>query len=414
MPRGITPRHARNCSKAKGGGRCTCTPSHQAQVSDPRTRRRISKTFTGADSEQAAVAWRAEKQLEIRRGTFRPGRRVSIRVAFVELFDDMKAGIVRNRSRERYKPGTIREYERDAANHIIPAFGSAQLGDLRGADVQRLIGRLTREGKSGSTVHNILMPLRVLYRRMLSLEEVAFSPMDHLEMPVRDGKRLVIASPAEAAELIAVVPVGDRPIWATATYGGLRIGEIQAVGVEEVDLATGLIKVEWSWDKVEGRVPPKSKAGRRVVPVAGVLRQFLLDHRLAGAREAGLLFGRGPDVAFAADSVQDRADAAWKAENDRRVEAAEETGVDPVLLQRLTFHDCRHTYASMMIAAMSESPQGFNPKLLSTVMGHSTIAITIDRYGHLFPGDEQLAAGALDAFLERSDTAARKAAVGNG
>lgn len=440
MPKGITPRHARTCSKKKGGERCSCTPTYQAQAWAPGTGRRgATKTFPRISE---AEDWLTEKTLEIRRGIFRPGRQVTIRVAFTELFDDMKAGIVRNRSRERYKPGTIREYERDAKNHILPAFGSAKPTDLRGSDVQRLIGRLVAEGKAGSTVQNNVMPLRVLYRRLRKLEELTVTPMDDLDLPARDGKRLLIVTPEEGAELIAAIPLTwERAVWAMALYAGLRAGEIQAVGGEEVDLATAVISVEWNWDRKEGRVRPKSKAGIREVPVAGVLRGFLLDHRLDGGRTAGLLFGRTAEHAFRTDTLQRRADRAWAlANNARLIAVLKDAGVDvdpdltfeetealllraraegrevaeSKLLRRVTFHDFRHTYASTMIAAMSESPQGFNPKLLSTVMGHSTIAITIDRYGHLFPGDEQLAAGALDAFLERSNTAARKEAVSDG
>jgi len=61
-----------------------------------------------------------------------------------------------------------------------------------------------------------------------------------------------------------------------------------------------------------------------------------------------------------------------------------------------TFHGCRHTYASYMIAA------GVNAKALSEFMGHSSIAITFDKYGKLMPGAQQEAAGLLDAFLARA------------
>ncbi|MBA2579299.1 MAG: tyrosine-type recombinase/integrase, partial [Thermoleophilaceae bacterium] len=72
-------------------------------------------------------------------------------------------------------------------------------------------------------------------------------------------------------------------------------------------------------------------------------------------------------------------------------------------LGSITLHECRHTFASLMIAA------GVNAKALSTYMGHANIAITLDRYGHLMPGNEEEAAGLLDAYLERADTAARLA-----
>jgi integrase len=75
--------------------------------------------------------------------------------------------------------------------------------------------------------------------------------------------------------------------------------------------------------------------------------------------------------------MQDRADAAWKAAG----------------LTRLTLHDCRHTYASFALAA------GVNFKALSAYMGHSGVAITLDRYGHLMPGSEAEAAELLDSYL---------------
>ena len=62
-------------------------------------------------------------------------------------------------------------------------------------------------------------------------------------------------------------------------------------------------------------------------------------------------------------------------------------------LDRLGLHEARHTFASLMIAA------GVNAKALSTYMGHATISITLDRYGHLMPGNETEAAGLLDAYL---------------
>jgi integrase len=67
-------------------------------------------------------------------------------------------------------------------------------------------------------------------------------------------------------------------------------------------------------------------------------------------------------------------------------------------LKRITMHECRHTFASLMIAA------GVNAKALSTFMGHANISITLDRYGHLMPGSEEEAAGLMDAYLVRAVT----------
>jgi len=68
-------------------------------------------------------------------------------------------------------------------------------------------------------------------------------------------------------------------------------------------------------------------------------------------------------------------------------------------LAPITLHECRHTFASLMIAA------GVNAKALSTYMGHANIAITLDKYGHLMPGNEAEAAGMLDATSPARRTA---------
>jgi len=65
------------------------------------------------------------------------------------------------------------------------------------------------------------------------------------------------------------------------------------------------------------------------------------------------------------------------------------------LIAPISLHEGRHTFASLMIAA------GVNAKALSTYMGHASITITLDRYGHLMPGNEEEAAGLLDRYVER-------------
>ena len=84
-----------------------------------------------------------------------------------------------------------------------------------------------------------------------------------------------------------------------------------------------------------------------------------------------------------------RAKAAWR-----------RAGLEPI-----TLHEARHTFASLMIAA------GVNAKALATYMGHASVTITLDRYGHLMPGNEDEAAALLDAYLARESTAKRLAGV---
>lgn len=81
--------------------------------------------------------------------------------------------------------------------------------------------------------------------------DVAVNPTANLRLPAVCGGRDRIASPEEAAKLIAALPEPDQALWATAMYAGLRSGELQALTWENADLAAGLIQVERSYDPKE-------------------------------------------------------------------------------------------------------------------------------------------------------------------
>jgi integrase len=223
--------------------------------------------------------------------------------------------------------------------------------------------------------------LRAIYRRALTLDDVMINPTRGVELPAVRGRRERVATAAEAAALLAALPA-ERGIWATAMYAGLRLGELLALQWDAVDLKAGLIHVRRSWDPKEGPITPKSRAGTRSVPVPQVLRAYLIEHQLSCKWSEGLVFGRSPVTPFLAKTPNDRAQRAWRAAD----------------LKPIGLHECRHTFASLMIAA------GVNAKALSVYLGHSSVKITFDRYGHLMPGNEAEAASLLDDYLRRTIT----------
>jgi integrase len=113
------------------------------------------------------------------------------------------------------------------------------------------------------------------------------------------------------------------------------------------------------------------------VPIVGLLREHLAAERLRQPPRVELCFGIGDGRPFRPDGLQQRADDAWK-----------DAG-----LKRVTLHDCRHSYASLAIAS------GVNAKALSIYIGHASISETLDRYGHLMPGNENEAAALIDDCL---------------
>lgn len=234
------------------------------------------------------------------------------------------------------------------------------------------------EGLAPPTVAVTVSALAALYSFEVSRGRLKDSPTLGLRLPRPDNGRTRFASPQEAAKLLAAVPDNDRVIWACAFYAGLRVGELHALAAEEVLLEEGVLDVEFGWDRVEGRQPTKGR-NRRKVPIASALREPLVAELLrTGRRGSALVFGDTDTTPFDPRELQHRADRAWKK------------------MERITPHECRHSYASLMIAA------GVNAKALSSYMGHASIQITMDRYGHLIPGNQEEAAGLLDAYLSRA------------
>jgi len=109
---------------------------------------------------------------------------------------------------------------------------------------------------------------------------VTNNPTLRIEKPAVRSKVRIVASPKEVSTRLSALDPADRPFWATAFYTGLRRGELIGLRWEDVDLATGVIHVRRGWDAVEGEIAPKSRQGRRDVPVPAVLRDYLLECRM--------------------------------------------------------------------------------------------------------------------------------------
>ena len=130
--------------------------------------------------------------------------------------------------------------------------------------------------------------------------------------------------------------------------------------------------------------PHWSRPCRRSVPIAVVLRDHLAAHKHERGQHE-LVFATLNGNAFDPATIAERARRAWRRAG----------------LEGITLHEARHTFASLMIAA------GVNAKALADYVGHASVTITFDRYGHLLPGNENEAAARLDAYLDRADTRAQ-------
>lgn len=345
---------------------------YRAEAYDKVTQRRVYKSF---DTLTAAKAWRRDMQVKIAKGEARAVDPVTIREAWTLWLDAAERGVVRARGGEAYKPGVLASYSQVFKARPLKRFGSTKVGELRRAAVQRWVDELVAEGLAAQSVRNNVNALRVLMKWCIREELRHDNPCDGVELPSGGTERDRIAPPAEAVELLGALAVAqDRAIYATAFFAGLRRGELMGLRWEDVDLVERVVRVRQNWDvKTRQLVAPKSKAGVRELGIP----ELLVPYLAALDTTDGLVFRSATGGPFNHRALVDRATAAWDA-----------AGLTPIGL-----HEARHTYASLMIAA------GVNIKTISEWMGHSSVNITLDRYGHLLPGSAKVALGLLDAYL---------------
>lgn len=349
---------------------------------DKRAKRHLRGPWTPHLAE--ARAWRVDAQARLQNGTLSAAQGPTIRTAAEQFADGIKSGAILNRSGLPYKTSAVTGYERELRRRIIPALGAARLARLSRAEVQVWVDTLGADGLAPNTIRNIVTPLQALYAWAMPRDLAHINPCTGLRLPSGEQARDRVATPLEAAMLIAALPANDQAALGLAVYAGLRMGELLAMSWEAIDMDARTLCVSCAWDESSRQfLAVKSRAGQdRTVPIVDRLATLLADHAvLVDHRTTGLLFPGAWDQTrpASAGGLRNRAAAAWT-----------EAELSP-----LGFHEGRHTFASLMIAA------GVNVKALSTYMGHANIKITLDRYGHLMPGNEAEARALLDAYLER-------------
>ncbi len=241
---------------------------------------------------------------------------------------------------------------------------------------------------------NVLNPVQAFYRWAIDRDELAYNPAERIDLPGDDSKRPArIASAEEAKTLLAALEPEDRPLWATAFYAGLRRGELQALRCCDVDLGRQPDSRRALLGPGGGarstRSPTPAAAPCRCWPSCATTWTSTCCEPSAKARTSCSAEPLGRRSSFVARrAVRERKRARGGREAGREATAAP-----------ITLHECRHTFASLLIDA------GANPKAIQTFMGHSKIQTTFDTYGHLLPGSHDEVRERMDAYLARQPAA---------
>jgi integrase len=300
--------------------------------------------------------------------------------------------------------GTLRQYEQHLRLHIAPLIGGVKLADLSLDDAHQFRASLTRPGpgdrrpcqsramvgKVVSSLSSILgeMVARGQASRNVVREATAASVKRQNRIEKRQEKQLEVGvdipTKEELRTILAAAQGYYRPLVITAMFTGLRASELRGLRWADVDLANAVLTVRQRADFENNIGDPKSEAGKREVPLAPIVVNALKEWRLVCPRGA-------LDLAFPnrRGNVQAHRHVLYRGLG--RIEEA--AGLSHRDHPKYGLHAFRHAAASLFIE------QGFPPKRVQAILGHSSIVMTFDRYGHLWPSpeDDQAAMRQLQA-----------------
>lgn len=301
-------------------------------------------------------------------------------------------------SQPKLKPRTHISYVQAYDKRILPALGSRRITSVTSQDVERWVADLQTAGLSPATIRNHYVALNKVFRYARRHRLLTHNPCEGVELPrdhTGEGFEPIFLTASEvervATELDSAHPYGLLVRF--AAYTGLRAGEIAGLRVRDVNLFAGHIEVRQTLQRIGGewRVStPKSKRSTRDVPVLNralttELRAMLFEHPNSG----------DPDALFWPGRTHGPHTVNWSRPLDGSsfIRNYFKPALARVGMPKMRFHDLRHTFASLMLAA------GFKPYEVSRWMGHANVATTDAIYAHLYPSDYNAQIALFEKFV---------------
>ncbi len=259
--------------------------------------------------------------------------------------------------------------------------GDVQLARLTPELLRRMTSELA-DRYAPETVARTMRWVRLTLNQAVRDRRIVSSPAEGVRLPRARRSDMRLLDGAQIASLAGALPERYSSLAIVAAYTGLRWGELAGLGVGDLNMLRRRLTVRSTLVEASGQTPrlgpPKSKASGRTITLPGIVVDSLARHleayppvdEMVWTTERGHLLRRGSFGRI------------W------RKAVAESVGPP------CRVHDLRHTHAAWLIA------DGEHPKAIQTRLGHGSISVTMDRYGHLMDGlDDQIAAH-LDARAE--------------
>jgi integrase len=292
------------------------------------------------------------------------------------------------------------QYRQHLNLHLTPFLGSAKLSALNVPSVRSFEDRLRQESRSPAMVRKILVSLGSLLADAQERGLVARNVVRDLRGRRRKGKErrqerrqkgkvkvgVDIPTREEIKAVVAALEGRWRPFLLTAIFTGLRASELRGLPWKDIDLDRRELHVRQRADRYNEIGRPKSEAGERTVPAPPLVINALREWRLVCPKgELELVFPNGAGKVEALGNIINR--GLIPAQLAAGVVTV---GPDGILRAKYTgMHSLRHFYASWCINRPQDGGLGLPAKVVQERLGHSSIVMTMDVYGHLFPrGDD--------------------------
>jgi len=353
---------------------------------DPATGRRIYVRKMGFPTKRTAQVERARLVDQIATGRYRRDQGMTLGQWLPDWLD--------RRIREGLRPSTAVMYRRYVERDLVPSLGGYRLSDLRHHHVDRYLQGQLAAGRGTVTVHRIHAVLSSALSTAHRLDLVESNAASNIGLPPERPQRRAVWEPSQLAAFLQVAE-SERlgPLFTIAAFTGLRRGELLGLQWPDIDLERGELVVRRQRTyagshAVEGEAKTAAGQNRRLGLGPVAIAAFRSWRQTQDAeRELWANQWRGDLWVFT------REDGAPLL--PQFVTKRFEYLVDRAQLPPMTFHGLRHQHASLMIA------QGIDLAIVSKRLGHASIAITNDLYGHLLRDANKAAAEAAEALVPR-------------
>ena len=295
---------------------------------------------------------------------------------------------------------TFRSYASHVAYHVVPALGTQQLQKLNGAMLNAFYARLAADGRvdghgalSPGTVRRVHATLHRALRDAVRWNRLSVNPADAADPPRVSAERRKL--PAWNAEQLCCFLETVREerlygLWQFLAMTGCRRGEALGLQWEKVDLEQGKVTIDAALLEVGGKpkiCEPKSARGRRTIALDPETVSVLKVHHRRQIEERLRCGVFWVDSGFVFTTDAGAALAPW------RITKTFESLRSSAGLPHIPLHGLRHTYATLALSS------GVNPRIVSSRLGHSTVAFTLDVYSHVLPQADEEAAVRIAALV---------------